>query len=671
MIQHLESLDHENLVDVYRHWAGDIGVPTRDGALVRRELARLMSDQARVMQRFRELPPRCRDFLAWIIAKPGYAVPLSVFDEEGDDLPVKPVEAESVAMHLKRRGFLVETQDRSWMHYNEPLYRVPGELGDVLRSRLAGGRRSLESQLSLRSYVRGLDRKTLAARLRDLGLAPALAEDRSSLVGELAKAEAVDNALARIPDPQISEAVTRCLYEHGGILEAGHLARLGYAVDDPARWRRVLEERLLGTLLDGDLSDVGLRFSEGSLVIFLELARSVLHAGVEVVPEEEPEPPADVLADLSAIRTYLAHHSVRVTRDGSLYRTTRRKMSAEVLSPGARPMPQDEALSLLLQFAGEAELARRDRDGRLRVASDWNDFDARGPVERTDLLLTYVQNDLRGTEGEFHQARLRKHLLAVLRDAGPGRWLNLRALAMLARNRYLSAMDRPLLAERFQKRYKYAPVPPLAGPAALVKELAAFGGRALAAVGVVELLDEEDLPRAVRLTRLGAAVLGLPVEDVLEDGQGALIVTADFEVILFPEAGGIELVHQVGRFARREKADYSLHYRITQRSVQEAVAQGMDAGDILEVLRENGRHEVPQNVSASVSSWAQAVRILEARRTLVLKAPDKESLDAALKVRDVRAVCGERLNDTTVELTEDPSNARIAEALRSSGFFLR
>ena len=60
-----------------------------------------------------------------------------------------------------------------------------------------------------------------------------------------------------------------------------------------------------------------------------------------------------------------------------------------------------------------------------------------------------------------------------------------------------------------------------------------------------------------------------------------------------------------------------------------------------------------------------------ADRTLLIEAPTKQALDAALKVRELKSIAGERLNDTVLELSEDPSTPRIAEALRVQGFFLR
>jgi hypothetical protein len=260
----------------------------------------------------------------------------------------------------------------------------------------------------------------------------------------------------------------------------------------------------------------------------------------------------------------------------------------------------------------------------------------------------------------------------MLRDSGPGRWLALRPLVMIARNRYLLDLDVRATAERIHKRYKYASLPALVGPNALANDLFDFAATGLGLAGLVDVHRVEDQPVAVRLTRFGAAVLGLPVDIEDKDAEeGALIVTADYEVVILPGGSGPDAVHAVRRFARREKADYSLHYRITQRSVQEGVAGGLDAEDMLGVLRRHGRHPVPANVETSIRLWASEVRILSASRTLLLRAPSKEVLEDALRLREIQAIAVERLNDTTLEVREDPASSRIAEVLRAQGFFLR
>jgi hypothetical protein len=166
-------------------------------------------------------------------------------------------------------------------------------------------------------------------------------------------------------------------------------------------------------------------------------------------------------------------------------------------------------------------------------------------------------------------------------------------------------------------------------------------------------------------------VLGLAGDSLSTAGEGGVIVTADFEVVVFPDSLDFEALHKLGRFARREKADVTIHFRLTERSVQEAVVAGSAIDDLFALLNRHARYALPQNVVASCQAWAKGVTVMEVRRTLLLKAPSKEALDHALKVRELRAVAGERLSDTAIELNEDPTAMKIAEALRVEGFFLR
>ena len=664
-----EGVAGEQLGEIYRYWAGETGVPPGDQALVLGELLRLMGDERRVHQRYQELTGPGQDLVAWLLGREGGAVSRSALDEAAKDLPVPVLKRSEVVVALVRRGFLREDQEREWIDYEDHLYRIPPELLATLRDLLGARSRDLDAQLSLRAFVRSLNGRELSDRLSRLGRPAALAEDRAALVNELSSPERIEEQLALLRDEQLRELARKALDVHGGILEARQLVRLG--VDHLSRQaRRDLETNLLGTLTDGDLSDLGLRFGARSLVVFLDLARGWMEATITGEVVEEPAPSADSLADLGAIRSYLDHHSVRVTREGSLYRSTARKMEGSVLTPGSRPGSPAESLSFLLGFLRDAELVRPDEKGRLRVTPDWRGFDARGPVEQSDLLLTYVLNDTRDAAASFHQPKLRRHFLALLREQGSKGWLDLRKLAHLARNRFFAGLERSDTAERYSKRYKYTTLPALVGPGGLTQELVSFARASLHLIGAVSCAQDAAGRDLIRLTRMGAALLDvdLPEEEL---DAGPLIVTADFEVVLFPRGRGIEVAHLVAKFARREKADYSIHYRIDQDSIMKAVAGGQRSESIISVLEENSRHELPENVVASIESWAAQVRPLEVRRALLLRTRSEEELDSLLRVREISEVQGERLNATTLEVFEDPTSTRLASALRAAGYFLR
>lgn len=669
----LDNLSRGELAELWRYWSDGREAAPADEHDARERIRRHMADRARVVDRFRGLPDRCKALMLAIAAREGRrASARQLVDQNAPDAAAKVADLEAHAAALKKRGFVVEDKDRNWGKHHDPVWRVPDALADALAAAVKTGPRALEARFSLKAFLRTLEPEELAERAARFGVKVDLSADPAAFSDAFAKPERVRRAVAALKEPELRELVEKALDEHGGLMDRAFLDRIEAPLPRDLRpWRAALEEQLLGTIFDGDLADVGVLFKPGSLSLFFENARAWMDDAMEVEVDEPPEPPADVLGDLERIRDYLDHHVLRVTREGTLYRATARKMETEVLSAGSRPCPPEEALDFLLEFLSAHDLVRADDDQRLRPRPGWKAFAEKPVSERGEILLKYVQEDLRGAKAEFHHPRLRRILLALLKELGAGKWVSLRRACHAARNFYFATLDQRTTSERFQRRYQYAPLPPMSPPSILTRELVAFGGAALAKAGFVELHAPEDGKHAVRLTKFGSAVLGLLDAAGEARHDAGLIVTGDMEIVVFPEK--IELgAHQtIGRFAKREKADVTLHYRLSERSIQEAVAGGANVEQLVEALTKHGRYEPPQNVVASVRAWAKSVTVFEARRTWLLKAPSKDALDAALKLRELKTIVAERLNDVTLEVTEDPTAVRIAETLRAQGFFLR
>ena len=666
----INTLGQTEVSDLWRHWNGGTE-PARVGHdALRREVVRLMSDVGRVRQRVRELPPRCREFLFWLLRQPQHAVALELLEQGHEECPLNAAEVESARTTLRRRGFVIETRDLDWKQFQEPVIQVPEDLAALVQGHTNTTGTGLETIFTLRGFVRTLPRTDLEARLQPLGLPESLASDVSQLMERFSDGDMVARQLGAITIPAVRDLAELVLKDHGGLGEVRHLERIGVRKFDSEEVREELERCLLGTVMRGDLTDIGIQFSQGSVILFLDLIRPTLVNRAIEGGEEVAATAPDVLADINAVRTYLDHHAVRTTRDGALYRATLRKIEEESLSPGERPFGNESALTFMLRFLEEEGLIRPDAEGRMRTAPSWEAFAKRGPVERTELLLSFVANDHTKVQAPAHVASLRKSLVAQLQDLGRGGAIAIKPLALLARNAWLAGIDRASAVERFQRRFKRAPATTLPSPAVLARDLMDFAGESLWNCGITELRCDDFGPEALRLTRVGAAVLGLPVEDS-GNGGGSLIVTPDFEILVYPELASMELLHELGRFARREKADYILHYRISERSVHESIAAGMSVEEILDALTTNARHGLPTNVEQSVRGWADAVTVLSVRRGVLVRAPSEDAVDRALRVRELRAAVLERLNPTTLLLGEDPGTPRIAEALRGAGFFLR
>ncbi len=668
----IENLSRADLVELWLYWTGGTEAPS-DESEAREQIKRAMGDRGRVIERFRGLPDRCKDLLLVVAAREGRrAFARQLVDPNHPEAAKRLNDLESWAAPLRKRGFLLEDRERAFAKFHDPAWRVPDVLADALAGASKNGPRALETRFSLKSFLRTLEPEELAERGHRFGVKIDSAADPAIYAEAFARRDRVKKGVAALKDPELKELVEKALEEHGGLMDRAFLDRIEAPLPRDLRpWRAALEAELLGTVFDGDLADVGIMFKPGSITIFFENARSWMDSHWEVAVDEPPEPPADVLGDLERIRDYLDHHVLRVTREGSLYRATARKMETEVLSAGSRPGTAEEALDFLLEFLSAHDLIRADDDQRLRPRPGWKTFAEKSTSERCEILLKYVQEDLRSTKAEFHHGRLRRIFLALLKESGSGRWLALRKLCHASRNFYLATLDQRTTSDRFQRRYQYAQLPPMAPPSVLSRELVQFGGATLAKAGFVELHAPEDGAPAIRLTKLGSAVLGLLDATGESRNDAGMLVMGDLEIVVFPDKLDLGALQVISRFAKREKADVTLHFRLSERSVQEAVAGGAHIEQLVDTMVKFGRYEPPQNVVASVLGWAKAVTVFEARRTWLLKAPSKEILEQALKLRELKAIAGERLNEVTLEVSEDPTAVRISETLRSHGFFLR
>ena len=122
--------------------------------------------------------------------------------------------------------------------------------------------------------------------------------------------------------------------------------------------------------------------------------------------------------------------------------------------------------------------------------------------------------------------------------------------------------------------------------------------------GLVDLGFKDGKVVAMRLNPLGAKGLGIALSSDVGYKQNPLIVNPDFEVILFQDGDSYDLITQIDKFSVRTKSDNTYHFKITSNSVEKAIAEGMTASQILTLLSENSRVEIPQNVIYGSILWA-------------------------------------------------------------------
>jgi hypothetical protein len=295
------------------------------------------------------------------------------------------------------------------------------------------------------------------------------------------------------------------------------------------------------------------------------------------------------------------------------------------------------------------------------------------------LVYERFLEERRPDHRDFHERPLRRLLAARLAETAPGAWVGLRTLPFLARNDYIAGLEEQGVRAAYRNSFQQDFDPPRVDPQGLAEGLVDWTLRRLYLLGLVDVGFRGNEPAAVRLTEQGRRLLGgdagsgeaAVAETPRGDPSRPLVVNPDFEVLLLPEGDVNEVAHTLDRFARRVRSDEVTRYRLQREDVERAVVAGMAAGEILAFLESRSRTPVPQNVSYSVNEWAARVRFARQRDAVLLEVDRADALDRALTLEPVKALLLARLGPTVAALRGPVADAKVVEALKGLGVYLR
>jgi hypothetical protein len=190
-------------------------------------------------------------------------------------------------------------------------------------------------------------------------------------------------------------------------------------------------------------------------------------------------------------------------------------------------------------------------------------------------------------------------------------------------------------------------------------------------LGFVDLgYDGNSRPVAVRLTKLGARLLGIATKCEERASVGNLIITPDYEVVLFPTGDDAELIHDLDRFCKREKNGHLVHFRILEKGVHRALSEGMYLRTILSTLEDNSRTPVPQNVKYSIRDWASHAGLLRINRAREVRSDNAEILERFRSDPGVRPYLTGEEGGALVKLKKRASVSRLQSLFRELGFLV-
>lgn len=678
----LEHKQSKELRELLSFWDGGAAAAESDERQVA-ELRKRMSSEKTVRKRVKFLSKKLVDLLKFFLRGEGYRADLGHVTGSQSFSYLSSFELKAAINALIKRGFLFEANGQSNGHSNgnsngsaesRDTFLVPGELGDVLQAFIWDDDRTVEETFSLHGQLgRLVDRGELDA------LVQAHVPDAKGVGSHAEAAELLSSTAVVAPrlaqvDEKHHELLRVVVTAFGGIASKSQLEKSHKALK---RYKRkelqdTLERNLLGTVRHVSLGEYGIHQFDEAIVVYAE----VLQPLRELLA---PEPPTvdferslgvDLISDISAFLSYVEHNPIKLTLSGKVYRTAVRKLEDGFILNRTSDFSGGWLFQYLFEFCQSQSMIHRGKERTVALTIKGRSWD-RTPLEKKlSRLLKFSCGNWTTTVEPFHGERLLGLFLEAIKTLPVGRWVDVNAPAFDARNRYLASLDDYGVRDRFQSRYQFAQQSGMRDPHQLALALTTWARERLFLFGVLDLGEQDGKPVALRLTQLGAKALGVEVPGDIEDNAAPLVVNPDFEIILFPDGHSYDLITELDRFAERVSSESAYRYKLTEASIEKAVAEGLAPAAILRTLSEHCRVEVPQNVIYSIGQWAEKVKFVNQQVVSLVRGRTKEVIDRVLHDDILRKHVIERLSPTAVIMDSALDRDEMAKLLEPLGVFL-
>jgi hypothetical protein len=611
----LQGAEEHLVRECVQRWCGPVDPAANGQALAPATSA--MEDEKRVFERISALPRKQQDLLEAFFADGGAVRSVqALFGELGKNFKSRyDLEATLAALH--REAFLWPAKDKRWASFDSPCWAAPGELVECVLQSRRRRQRQLQDCLTLQGF---LDARFFRERADRNGKAP----DGRPADGRAADSKAADHArkiyklytmessmaqrLQKLPMP-VRALVDGALQRHGGLAVFSDLVQ-ELDLQEPTDFTfvgKALEEAMLGTAGPLDLARIGIQPTERAVVVFHEVALYAIRRRGETQPPtvaEELVCGGDFATNVGRFLRELQQSKVMFTAEGELFKASQKRVAGTLLPVPGGFLGPEVLLEVLYRFCLHRRLIDRRGERSLRPTPTGLEFDRAPLGEQVKMLLAHFVED-RTLPGEpFHQTRMRRVLLRLLRRAEPMQWQDVAIPPFLARNAYLAQLDTKQTEEFFAARFQGGGYTPSETLQQMCWNLLVWIKKRLFPLGLVDLGTKDGRVVALRLSRLGAELLDAEPAGKVGGTRCSVIVQPDFEVLVFPGDDAHDVVHAFDRFARRTKSDHVFQFRLEQATVHAGLQDGLTVAQIVQELTDRARVPIPQNVLYSLEEWA-------------------------------------------------------------------
>ena len=296
--------------------------------------------------------------------------------------------------------------------------------------------------------------------------------------------------------------------------------------------------------------------------------------------------------DLDVFLEYVAHHSVRLTQDGSMYKRNLMQVLELLEIPeeplrggwrfgyGRRFHDYPDRLALLYDYAYQQHFVEELPEGVLQIGDSTEQWQGQGMLERQRSLVRFYLSTYRRPIPRLPQ------IVQLIAKVGR-EWVHAEsmhiALSNLVNEYYYDSAE-----QVWQVRIL----------------------KMLVHLGVIRMGTDESAQEWFQITKLGQQLLtpeAIPaVEDDEVERRRVLIVQPNFEIVATADQPLVTA--ELAVFTELRQSGAIRLYRITEERVQQGLAAGRSVMNWLEFLQNHSQTPIPGNVERTLAEWERQFR---------------------------------------------------------------